>query len=98
MGCPFDGPPYYIGFDAASQSAKRVISLKGIPYFRTLDDDEHPFTEALYTYYDSLPCDDAKVKFAKVLDDMLLAFLLDLPSPLPHSSQLFHEGTEPSTF
>lgn len=75
MGCPFDGPPYYVGFDAANQSTKKAISLKAIPYFRIKAHDDHPFTEELYDYYRCLPSDAAKKQFTRNLDDVLLEFL-----------------------
>ncbi|KUI59409.1 hypothetical protein VP1G_06626 [Cytospora mali] len=87
MGCPFDGPPFYVGFDAVNQSAKTVISLKSIPYFRTLENDEHPFTAALYDHYNSLSSEEAKEVFKKTLDDMLLAFFTSIVNGIIDKSE-----------
>lgn len=73
--CPFDGPPYYIGYDADSQDEKRTISIKAIPYFRSQDDDGHPFTKALYDYSRSLPSEVERKHFDKILDTILFTFL-----------------------
>lgn len=73
--CPFDGPPYHVGYDAAAEDRKRNISIKAIPYFRTQDDDHHPFTKALYDHSKSLPSDTARRHFNDMLDDILFRFL-----------------------
>ncbi|KAG8164136.1 hypothetical protein KVR01_006054 [Diaporthe batatas] len=66
--CPFDGPPYYVGYEADAQDKKRTISIKAIPYFRTQDDDGHPFTRALYDHSRSLRSEVDRRHFDDVLD------------------------------
>ncbi|KAG6354683.1 hypothetical protein INS49_004701 [Diaporthe citri] len=73
--CPFDGPPYHVGYDADSQVKKRTISIKAIPYFRAQDDDGHPFTKALYDHSKSLPSENARQDFDDALDAILFNFL-----------------------
>ncbi|KAL1860372.1 hypothetical protein Daus18300_009285 [Diaporthe australafricana] len=73
--CPFDGPPYHVGYDAAAQDKKRNISIKAIPYFRTQGDDDHPFTKALYDHSKSLPSDAARKHINDILDDIIFRFL-----------------------
>lgn len=77
--CPFDGPPYHVGYDADSQNTKRTISIKAIPYFRTRDDDGHPFTKALYDYCKSLPSRIERQNFDNGLDYILFEFLYGFP-------------------
>lgn len=81
--CPFDGPPYHVGYDADSQVQKRTISIKAIPYFRTQDDDGHPFTKALYDHSRSLPSEIERQDFNDALDDILLNFLYGVSDPCP---------------
>lgn len=81
--CPFDGPPYHVGYDADSQVQKRTISIKAIPYFRTQDDDGHPFTKALYDHSRSLPSEIERQDFNEALDEILLNFLYGVSSPYP---------------
>lgn len=81
--CPFDGPPYHVGYDADSQVQKRTISIKAIPYFRTQDDDGHPFTKALYDHSRSLPSEIERQDFDNALDDILLNFLYGVSGPYP---------------
>lgn len=73
--CPFDGPPYYVGYDADSQVRKRTISIKAIPYFRAQDDDGHPFTKALYDHSKSLRSKIERQEFDDALDAILFNFL-----------------------
>lgn len=86
--CPFDGPPYHVGYDADSQVQKRTISIKAIPYFRTQDDDGHPFTKALYDHSRSLPSEIERQDFDNALDDILLNFLYGVSGPYPGPSLL----------
>lgn len=73
--CPFDGPPFLVGYDADSQDKLRTISIKAIPYFRTQDDDGHPFTKALYDHSKSLRSRAERQRFADILDSILFQFL-----------------------
>lgn len=84
--CPFDGPPYHVGYDADSQVSKRTISIKAIPYFRTQDDDGHPFTRALYDHYRSLPSEIERQDFEDALDGILFNFLYDFSDSLLRTS------------
>jgi hypothetical protein len=84
--CQFDGPLFCMGYDADSQDQKRTISIKAIPYFRTQDDDGHPFTKALYDHASLLPSEVERQYFDAVLDDILFRFLYEVKFPLPCSS------------
>ncbi|ROW08645.1 hypothetical protein VPNG_06152 [Cytospora leucostoma] len=97
VGCPFDGPPFYVGFDAASQATKRLISLKSIPYFRTNVNDRHPFTEALHSHFKSLPSKAAQLEFEETLDDMLLAFFTSVVNRIIEHSESDFEGFQLQT-
>lgn len=74
-GCPFDAP-YPVGYAATDKehADKRDRSLKSFVWFLADDDDEHPYTKDLKTYYDLLP-EDQKSKFRKRLMNMLVRHL-----------------------
>ncbi|KAG6360840.1 hypothetical protein INS49_011907 [Diaporthe citri] len=74
-GCPFDAP-YPVGHDATDKehADKRDRSLKSFVWFLADDDDQHPYTRDLKTYYDLLP-EDQKAKFRKRLINMLVRHL-----------------------
>lgn len=76
--CPFDGPPFHVGYEADSQVRKKTISIKAIPYFRTRDDDRHPFTKALYDHCRSLPSEIERQQFDDTLDSILFNFLYEI--------------------
>ncbi|KAL1884007.1 hypothetical protein Daus18300_000116 [Diaporthe australafricana] len=77
-GCPFDGPPFLVGYNAANQTAKQSISLKSLVYFLTDTKDDHPFTAALREHYSSLPSQNEKLAFERDLRSMLLRFFKDI--------------------
>ncbi|KAI7776322.1 hypothetical protein LA080_005457 [Diaporthe eres] len=74
-GCPFDAP-YPVGHDATDRehADKRDRSLKSFVWFLADDDDQHPYTKDLKTYYDLLP-EDQKPKFRERLMNMLVRHL-----------------------
>lgn len=74
-GCPFDAP-YPVGHDATDKehADKRDRSLKSFVWFLADDDDQHPYTKDLKTYYDLLP-EDQKAKFRERLVNMLVKHL-----------------------
>lgn len=82
VGCPFDGPPFLVGYNAASQTAKRTVSLKSLVYFLNDSEDEHSFTEALRVHYDLLS-PAQKTAFRGHLRDMLSEYLYSPPPPTP---------------
>lgn len=74
-GCPFDAP-YPVGHDATDRehADKRDRSLKSFVWFLADDDDQHPYTKDLKTYYGLLP-EDQKPKFRERLMNMLVRHL-----------------------
>lgn len=80
VGCPFDGPSIIVGYDAANQTAKRVVSLKSLVYFLGNHEDDHSFTEALREPYRSLPSPQEQEHFRNHLDNMLRQFLYGFPT------------------
>lgn len=81
VGCPYDGQDVIVGYDATKQMTKRTVSLKSVVYFLSDNTDNHPFTEALYDHYLSLPSSKEKTVFREHLESMLLRFLYRFPIP-----------------
>ncbi|KAJ0124770.1 hypothetical protein J7T55_006111 [Diaporthe amygdali] len=76
LACPFDGPPFLFGYDAAEQATKRRTSMKSFPYFRS--QLCHPYTAELFEHWSSLESEIAKQEFNDTLDGILLGFFTDI--------------------
>lgn len=81
-----------MGFAAARQTTKRIISLKGIPYFRTKDHDDHQFTQELYDFYNSLISEESRKQFRYTLDRMLQEFFQHIVDQITDRAQRQWDG------